>query len=188
MTSQTSERVLEATLKIGEGLLDRGVIQVDQLPDMLERIGAALSRVESAAAPGAHAAGLPIQAAGLAERTAGGAAAHAPDRALAEAGQAARQAPAVPISQSVHPDYLICLEDGRKLKMLKRHLKTAYGMTPEQYRHKWGLPDDYPMVAENYRALRRRMAQRDRIGGGFTGTTRALPDAGARDAAQHDHA
>ncbi|HAJ89501.1 MAG TPA: MucR family transcriptional regulator, partial [Rhodospirillaceae bacterium] len=61
-----------------------------------------------------------------------------------------RPQPAVPIRKSVMPDYIICLEDGKKLKMLKRHLKTAYAMTPEQYRERWGLPNDYPMVAPNY--------------------------------------
>lgn len=63
--------------------------------------------------------------------------------------------PAVPVKKSVTADYLICLEDGKKLKMLKRHLLTLFGMTPDEYRAKWGLPRDYPMVASNY-ALRRR--------------------------------
>jgi predicted transcriptional regulator len=63
--------------------------------------------------------------------------------------------PAVPVKKSITADYLICLEDGKKLKMLKRHLLTSFGMTPDQYRAKWGLPRDYPMVASNY-ALRRR--------------------------------
>lgn len=62
--------------------------------------------------------------------------------------------PAVPIKRSVTADYLICLEDGKKLKMLKRHLRSVYGMTPEDYRRKWGLPGDYPMVAPNYAAQR----------------------------------
>lgn len=62
--------------------------------------------------------------------------------------------PAVPIRRSVTPDYLICLEDGKKLKMLKRHLRSVYGMTPEDYRRKWALPSDYPMVAANYAAQR----------------------------------
>jgi predicted transcriptional regulator len=62
--------------------------------------------------------------------------------------------PAVPIRKSVTPDYLICLEDGKKMKMLKRHLRTTYGMTPEQYREKWRLPADYQMVAPNYAAQR----------------------------------
>src|SRR5262245_13002700 len=62
----------------------------------------------------------------------------------------ARPEPAVPIKKSVMADYIVCLEDGRKLKMLKRHLKTAYDMTPAQYRERWGLASDYPMVAPNY--------------------------------------
>ena len=70
-----------------------------------------------------------------------------------------RPQPAVPIKKSVTPDYLICLEDGKKLKMLKRHLKTAYGMSPEEYRERWGLPMDYPMVAPNYAAQRSKLAK-----------------------------
>ena len=57
--------------------------------------------------------------------------------------------PAVPIEESINPDYIVCLEDGRKLKMLKRHLKTAYNITPDEYRERWGLPSNYPMVAPN---------------------------------------
>lgn len=67
--------------------------------------------------------------------------------------------PAVSIRKSVTPDYIVCLEDGRKLKMLKRHLRTAYGMTPEEYRAKWGLPSDYPMVAPNYAEQRSGLAK-----------------------------
>lgn len=67
--------------------------------------------------------------------------------------------PAVPIKRSVTPDYIICLEDGRKLKMLKRHLRTAYGMTPEEYRAKWGLESSYPMVAPNYARRRSEFAK-----------------------------
>ena len=70
-----------------------------------------------------------------------------------------RPQPAVPIRKSVMPDYIVCLEDGKKLKMLKRHLKTAYKMTPEQYRERWGLPVDYPMVAPNYAKTRSRLAK-----------------------------
>lgn len=72
--------------------------------------------------------------------------------------------PAVPIKKSVHPDYIICLEDGKKLKMLKRHLKTAYNMTPEQYRERWGLPPDYPMVAPNYAKHRSTLAKKIGLG------------------------
>lgn len=67
--------------------------------------------------------------------------------------------PAVSIKKSVNPDYLVCLEDGKKLKMLKRHLKTAYDMTPEEYRERWGLPSDYPMVAPNYAKQRSKLAK-----------------------------
>jgi predicted transcriptional regulator len=69
------------------------------------------------------------------------------------------KAPAVPVKKSVTPDYLISLEDGKKMKMLKRHLRTAYGMTPEEYRAKWGLPADYPMVAPNYANRRSELAK-----------------------------
>lgn len=67
--------------------------------------------------------------------------------------------PAVPIRSSIKPDYIVCLEDGKKLKMLKRHLMTHYQMTPEQYRTKWKLPADYPMVAPNYAEKRRSLAK-----------------------------
>ena len=72
--------------------------------------------------------------------------------------------PAVSIRRSVTPDYIICLEEGRKLKMLKRHLATAYGMTPEEYREKWGLPADYPMVAPNYAKQRSSLAKKIGLG------------------------
>ena len=75
-----------------------------------------------------------------------------------------RPQPAVPIKRSVTPDYIICLEDGKKLKMLKRHLKTAYNMTPEQYRERWGLSPDYPMVAPNYAAQRSELAKKIGLG------------------------
>ena len=67
--------------------------------------------------------------------------------------------PAVPVKKSVTPDHIVCLEDGKKFKSLKRHLRTQYGMTPEQYREKWGLPSDYPMVAPNYAAARSELAK-----------------------------
>ena len=72
--------------------------------------------------------------------------------------------PAVPIQKSVMPDYIICLEDGKKMKMLKRYLKTAYGMTPNQYRTRWGLPADYPMVAPNYAKRRSSLAKEHGLG------------------------
>ena len=78
--------------------------------------------------------------------------------------------PVVPINKSVTPDYIICLEDGKRLKMLKRHLKTAYNMTPEEYRDRWGLPATYPMVAPNYAKQRSKLAKE--IGLGNSGRRR----------------
>ena len=75
-----------------------------------------------------------------------------------------RPVPAVPVKKSVTPEFIICLEDGKKLKMLKRHLKTAYNMSPEEYRDRWGLPADYPMVAPNYARQRSRLAKQIGLG------------------------
>jgi len=75
-----------------------------------------------------------------------------------------KQEPAVSIRSSIKPDYVVCLEDGKKLKMLKRHLMTHYQMTPDQYRTKWGLPADYPMVAPNYAEQRRTLAKKIGLG------------------------
>jgi predicted transcriptional regulator len=72
--------------------------------------------------------------------------------------------PAVPIRKSIAPDFLICLEDGKKFKSLKRHLRTHYDLSPEQYREKWGLPADYPMVAPNYSETRSRLAKDNGLG------------------------
>jgi predicted transcriptional regulator len=77
-----------------------------------------------------------------------------------------RQEPAIPVKKSISPDFIICLEDGKKLKMLKRHLRTAYGMTPDQYREKWSLPSDYPMVAPNYAKKRSSLARQIGLGTG----------------------
>jgi len=74
------------------------------------------------------------------------------------------QKPAVPVKRSVNPDYIVCLEDGKKLKMLKRYLRSNYNMTPEEYRAKWGLPADYPMVAPNYAAQRSEFAKKIGLG------------------------
>lgn len=75
-----------------------------------------------------------------------------------------RSEPAVPIDESIHPDYLVCLEDGKRMKMLKRHLKASYNMTPDQYRERWGLTTDYPMVAPNYAIKRQNIAKRIGLG------------------------
>ncbi len=81
-----------------------------------------------------------------------------------EPAQAAAQSPAVSVRKSVFPDFIVCLEDGKKLKMLKRHLQTSYGLTPAAYRAKWGLPVDYPMVAPNYATKRSDLAKQTGLG------------------------
>lgn len=92
---------------------------------------------------------------------------HAALRALGNTTQedtASELKPAVPVKKSITPDYLICLEDGEKFKSLKRHLASRYNLTPEQYREKWGLPRDYPMVAPGYSARRSALAKESGLG------------------------
>jgi len=83
-----------------------------------------------------------------------------------EPAEAAPKEPAVPLKRSITPDFLICLEDGRKFKSLKRHLRTKYNMSPEEYRAKWGLAKDYPMVAPNYAKARSELAKQMGLGQG----------------------
>ena len=78
--------------------------------------------------------------------------------------KAEAQAPAVPVKKSVFPEFIICLEDGKRMKLLKRHLKTSYNLTPDEYRTKWGLPRDYPMVASIYAAHRSTLAKKFGLG------------------------
>jgi predicted transcriptional regulator len=87
-------------------------------------------------------------------------------RATSSAAPAEREElrPAIPVKRSVTPDYIICLEDGKKFKSLKRHLRTHYNLSPEEYREKWGLPHDYPMVAPNYAAARSALAKKMGLG------------------------
>lgn len=93
--------------------------------------------------------------------------------------------PAVAIRRSVTPDYLVCLEDGKKLKMLKRHLRSTYNMTPDEYRAKWGLPADYPMVAPNYAEQRSEFAKKIGLGRG-AGRQSARRSAGERAAPRNN--
>ncbi len=87
-------------------------------------------------------------------------------RALTDLGEEtpSRAKPAVPIKKSIRPDYIICLDDGKKFKMLKRHLRTTYNMSPEEYRAKWNLPSDYPMVAPKYAEQRSELAKKFGLG------------------------
>ncbi|MCW2239250.1 MucR family transcriptional regulator [Azospirillum canadense] len=84
--------------------------------------------------------------------------------------EAVKQEPAVPVKKSVTPDYIVCLEDGKKMKMLKRYLRTTYNMSPEEYRAKWSLPPDYPMTAPNYTAKRSEFAKQFGLGTKRRGT------------------
>ena len=84
----------------------------------------------------------------------------------ADVAEAAPKEPAVPVKRSITPDFLVCLEDGRKFKSLKRHLRTKYNMSPEDYRAKWGLAKDYPMVAPNYAKARSELAKQMGLGQG----------------------
>lgn len=84
--------------------------------------------------------------------------------AESKAPEAAELKPAVPVRKSITPDYIICLEDGKKFKSLKRHLRTHYDLSPEQYREKWGLPADYPMVAPSYAEARSTLAKKIGLG------------------------
>jgi predicted transcriptional regulator len=91
---------------------------------------------------------------------------HALSRAAANAAPPEREElkPAVSLKKSVTPEYIVCLEDGKKFKSLKRHLRTHYNLSPEEYREKWGLPHDYPMVAPNYAAARSALAKKMGLG------------------------
>ncbi|MEO3473392.1 MucR family transcriptional regulator [Roseomonas sp. CAU 1739] len=114
----------------------------------------------------AHVSNNPVPMSDLPSLIAGVHAALAGSGQPAPAKAEARPEPAVPIKKSVHRDYLVCLEDGKKLKMLKRHLATAFNLTPDQYRERWGLPPDYPMVAPAYAERRSALAKEIGLGKG----------------------
>jgi predicted transcriptional regulator len=97
-----------------------------------------------------------------------------------EAVEVAPKEPAVPVRRSITPDHLVCLEDGRKFKSLKRHLRTKYNMSPEDYRAKWGLAKDYPMVAPNYAKARSELAKQMGLGQGGRQAARGATKRGAR--------
>jgi predicted transcriptional regulator len=118
------------TAGIVSAYVSNNSLQSAEIPGLINKIHAALSRVASGA--GGYSAGAAN--------------------------------PAVTIKKSITADYLVCLEDGKKFKTLKRHLRTKYNMTPEQYREKWGLATEYPMVAPNYAAVRTQLAKRYGLG------------------------
>ena len=143
--------LLEILTKIALAYMDRNTLQPEQVPPLLEGILKVLVRVPDA---GIDRAAAPVLT--------------APNEAApqepAEPTPSSPPQPAVPIEQSITPDHIVCLEDGRKLKMLKRYLRARYGMTPDVYRAKWNLPADYPMTAPNYAAKRSEFAKQIGLG------------------------
>ena len=141
--------LLETLTKIALAYMDRNTLQPEQVPPLLEGILKVLVRVPDA---GIDPAAAPVLA--------------APDEAASQEPAApvpsSPRQPAVPIEQSITPDYIVCLEDGAKTVLLKRHLNAKYNMTPQEYRDRWGLPRDYPMVAPTY--SKRRSAAAKAIG------------------------
>lgn len=120
----TDDMLITLTADIVAAHVSNNSVAVNDLPQLIQNVHAALSGVAGAS--------------------------NAPE---------AKPEPKVPIRSSIKPDYIVCLEDGKRLKMLKRHLMTHYGLTPDQYRQKWGLAADYPMVAPNYAEQRRTLAK-----------------------------
>jgi predicted transcriptional regulator len=123
-------RFIELTASIVSAYVSNNSVPASDLPALISRVHAALTRVLSG-----H----------------GDAPGESPK-------------PAIPVKKSIAPEYIVCLEDGKKFKSLKRHLRAQYSMTPEQYREKWGLAPDYPMVAPNYAAARSRLAKQMGLG------------------------
>jgi predicted transcriptional regulator len=136
-----NDPLLPLVTEIVVAYLSHNTVAMNEIPRLIAETRAALAN--SGHGNGAHANGIATRPSAIADRE-----------------------PAVPVKKSVTPDYLICLEDGIKLKMLKRHLRTAYDMTPEQYRERWGLPADYPMVAPNYAKKRSSLAREFGLGKG----------------------
>ena len=150
--------IIEMTADIVSAYVGNNTVATSDLPALIQNIHRALTGVSAQELPAlinsVHGA--------LTQASTGGAEA-----------QAEPQEPAVSIRKSITPDYLICLEDGRKFKSLKRHLRTKYNMSPEEYRAKWGLPKDYPMVAPNYAKARSDLAKQMGLGQGGRKPARA---------------
>lgn len=134
--SGTTQRKLELTSQIVTAYLSRNTVPAGDLRRLIEQIYASLNDPLGSNEGGSFADG---RSTGVSLRTSA--------------------APAIPIKQSITDDFIICLEDGKKFKSMKRHLMAKYGLTPERYREKWGLPDDYPMTAPNYSVKRSHLAR-----------------------------
>ncbi|MBB3610520.1 MucR family transcriptional regulator [Rhizobium sp. BK602] len=146
--SERQPRLLNLTRNIVCSFVANNLVTSDGVPDLIEGVYASLSGVLDAGT----------------------------DVATPRQHRSAVPTPAVPIALSVTPDYLVCLEDGQTFKSLRRHLRVKYKLTPEQYRVKWGLPADYPMIAPNYAATRSRIAKEIRFGRTSVPGTEYEPD------------
>ena len=131
MTDGVGKSYIDLTANIVSAYLSNNPTPASEIPNLINQVHSALTRVSSGHGEGA------------------------PSEPLK---------PAISVKRSITPDYIVCLEDGKKLKMLKRHLKTRYNLSPEEYRKRWGLPDDYPMVAPNYAEQRSSLAKKIGLG------------------------
>ncbi|AXK80832.1 MucR family transcriptional regulator [Pseudolabrys taiwanensis] len=130
MSDGTGGNFIELTAEIVSAYVSNNTVSASEIPNLINQVHAALSRVSGKAAE------VPLEP----------------------------LKPAISLKKSITPEYIVCLEDGKKFKSLKRHLRTQYNMTPEQYREKWGLSPDYPMVAPNYAAARSELAKQMGLG------------------------
>ena len=171
MADNASKSTVEITGDIVAAYLGNNTIGAAQLPELIEAVHKSLRSIsdapvaaEEAPAPDASVEGKRGPGRPRKADPQGTAAPEAvPAKTSRRPGRPAGD-PAVPVAASITPDYIVCLEDGKRLKMLKRYLNTNYGMTPAAYRQKWGLPPDYPMVAENYSKRRSEAAKRFGLG------------------------
>lgn len=164
------DKLIDATTQVVATYVSRNEVRMEDLPGLIERVGRSMLRVgEIDAAQTAPHAGTaaPAMASMLATDSGVRPVPLSLVNAISVHTGRTTQAPAVPVEDSIQDDYLVCLEDGKKLKMLKRHLKSFYNLTPDDYRRKWGLPEDYPMVCRNYAKLRSQLARDGGLGVGI---------------------
>jgi predicted transcriptional regulator len=142
MSTLSENEILKFTKEIIVAHVSHNAVDSESLPNLIRSVHLSLIEARSASVPKDPVADTDPDPASPEDRKA--------ETPVSAEAATPRPAPAVPVADSVTPDYIICLEDGRPFKMMKRWLRATYGMTPEQYRTKWNLPSDYPMVAPNY--------------------------------------
>ncbi len=163
MADAVSKSTVELTGDIVAAYLQNHAVGATQLPKLIKAVHKTLDSLSPTSTAAGSAPGTAETGNQPAGDPTGAAKASGPVKSRKQRGRDPAD-PAVPVADSVTPDYLVCLEDGKQLKMLKRYLNSNFGMTPTQYRKKWGLPSDYPMVAENYSKRRSEAAKRFGLG------------------------